>query len=254
MTGVESRYFLRTNGHPPPKANAASTPAKASAVPDVAVALPHIGTDESGKGDYFGPLVIAGVWVDETLQTSLTQLGVRDSKELSDRRCQELASNIREICPGKYQVVVEISPEKYNQLHEQLLREKRNLNHLLAWGHARAIESLLTRQECKQAIADQFGDEKYITSKLMEKGRTINLLQTPKAERFIAVAAASILARDHFLTRLGQLGKEASLNLPKGASPEVIATAKQIIQKQGPYALRKFAKLHFKTTASVLAK
>jgi len=222
--------------------------------PEAAVALPHIGTDESGKGDYFGPLVIAGVWVDEPLQASLAQLGVRDSKELSDRRCQELASKIREICPGKYQMVVEISPEKYNQLHEQLLREKRNLNHLLAWGHARAIESLLTRQECKQAIADQFGDEKYITSKLMEKGRTINLLQTPKAERFIAVAAASILARDHFLTRLGQLGKEAGLNLPKGASPEVIATAKQIIQKRGPDALRKFAKLHFKTTASVLAK
>jgi len=134
------------------------------------------------------------------------------------------------------------------------LREKRNLNHLLAWGHARAIESLLTRQECKQAIADQFGDEKYITSKLMEKGRAIKLLQTPKAERFIAVAAASILARDHFLRRLDQLGKEAGLTLPKGASPEVIATAKQIIGKRGPDALRKFAKLHFKTTASVLAK
>lgn len=179
---------------------------------------------------------------------------VRDSKELSDRRCQELASAIREICPGKYQVVIEISPEKYNELHEELLREKRNLNHLLAWGHARAIESLITRPECKQAIADQFGDEKYITSKLMEKGRAIKLLQTPKAERFIAVAAASILARDHFLRRLDQLGKEAGLTLPKGASPEVIATAKQIIGKRGPDALRKFAKLHFKTTASVLAK
>lgn len=221
--------------------------------PDVSVALPHIGTDESGKGDYFGPLVIAGVWVDESLQKSLAELGVRDSKELSDRRCQELASAIRDMCPGKYQVVVEISPEKYNQLHEQLLREKRNLNHLLAWGHARAIESLLTRQECKQAIADQFGDEKYIISKLMEKGRAINLLQTPKAERFIAVAAASILARDHFLTRLGQLSKEAGFNLLKGASPEVINTARQIVQKHGADALRRFAKLHFRTTASVLA-
>jgi len=88
----------------------------------------------------------------------------------------------------------------------------------------------------------------------MEKGRAIKLLQTPKAERFIAVAAASILARDHFLRRLDQLGKEAGLTLPKGASPEVIATAKQIIGKRGPDALRKFAKLHFKTTASVLAK
>ena len=216
------------------------------------VALPHIGTDESGKGDYFGPLVIAGVWVDETLQNSLAELGVRDSKKLSDRQCQELAAKIRGLYQGKFHVV-EISPDKYNQLHEQLVRERKNLNHLLAWGHARAIESLLARQACNQAIADQFGDEKYIASKLMEKGKTLNLLQTPKAERFIAVAAASVLARDHFLSRLNQMSNEAGLTLPKGASPAVIEAAKQIVQKHGPEALRKFAKLHFKTTASVLA-
>jgi len=235
-------------------------PARSETVPerlgDIAsegVILPHIGTDESGKGDYFGPLVVAGVWVDEALRALLAQLGVRDSKQLSDRQCQELASKVREMCQGKYHVV-EISPEKYNELHEQLLREKKNLNHLLAWGHARAIESLLGRQHCSQAIADQFGDQKYIESKLMERGKTVNLLQTPKAERFIAVAAASILARDHFLTRLNHLSKEAGFNLPKGASPEVIAVAKRIVLKHGADALRKFAKLHFKTTASVLAK
>jgi ribonuclease HIII len=217
------------------------------------VAVPHIGTDESGKGDYFGPLVIAGVWVDEALQESLAKLGVRDSKKLSDRQCHELATKIRELCQGKYHVV-EISPEKYNQLHEQFVREKKTLNHLLAWGHARAIESLLERQACGQAIADQFGDEKYITSKLMEKGKTIQLMQTPKAERFIAVAAASVLARDRFLSRLSQLSTETDVALPKGASEAVIEGGKQIIRKQGVEALRKFAKLHFKTTASVLAE
>ncbi len=228
-------------------------PAATNKAPVGEVEWPHIGTDESGKGDYFGPLVIAGVWVDEALQDSLAQLGVRDSKKLSDRQCKELAAKIREACPGKYHVV-EISPEKYNQLHDQLAREKKNLNHLLAWGHARAIESLLGRQSCNQAIADQFGDEKYITSKLMEKGRTLNLLQTPKAERFIAVAAGSVLARDHFLSRLNQLSNEAGVTLPKGASPAVIEAAKQIVQRNGADALRKFAKLHFKTTASVLSE
>lgn len=220
---------------------------------EIAVAMPYIGTDESGKGDYFGPLVIAGVWVDEQLQDRLEQLGVRDSKKLSDRQCRELAARIRELCASQY-YVVEISPEKYNQLHEQFTREKKNLNHLLAWGHARTIESLLGHQTCSQAIADQFGDEKYISSKLMEKGKTLKLLQTPKAERFIAVAAASVLARDHFLSRLNQLSNEAGLTLPKGASQAVIEAAKEVVNTQGADALRKFAKLHFKTTATVLAE
>jgi ribonuclease HIII len=229
------------------------TPVQSETAPEMSVGLPHIGTDESGKGDYFGPLVIAGVWIDEALQASLTQLGVRDSKRLSDRQCQELAYKIREMCVGKYNVV-EISPDRYNQLYDQLVREKKNLNHLLAWGHARAIESLLSRQHCNQAIADQFGDEKYIESKLMEKGSTLQLLQTPKAERFIAVAAASVLARDHYLSRLNHLSKEARLALPKGASQAVIDAANQLVQQHGAEALRKFAKLHFRTTALVLAK
>lgn len=232
---------------------AEATPDYTTGVEQVAVSWPHIGTDESGKGDYFGPLVIVGVWADKSLAEALAEIGVRDSKKLSDAQCQKLATAIRELCHGKYHVV-EISPERYNQLHDQLVGEKKNLNHLLAWGHARAIESLLSKQSCDQAIADQFGDEKYIASKLMEKGRTLNLLQTPKAERFIAVAAASVLARDLFLSRLKQLSQEAGLTLPKGASPAVIETAKQIVQKHGADALRKFAKLHFKTTASVLGK
>jgi ribonuclease HIII len=157
------------------------------------------------------------------------------------------------MCPGKYQVV-EISPERYNQLQAQLVREKKNLNHLLAWGHARAIESLLNRYHCDQAIADQFGDEKYIESKLMERGKSLKLLQTPKAERFIAVAAASVLARDHFLSRLAELSKEAGVTIPKGASPAAVEAAKQIVKARGIECLNRFVKLHFKTTASVLAK
>jgi ribonuclease HIII len=192
------------------------------------------------------------MWVDQSVEIALAKLGVRDSKQLSDTKCRELATKIRELFPGKY-YIVEIPPERYNELHEQFLREKKNLNHLLAWGHARAIESLLGHQTCRQAIADQFGDEKYITSKLMEKGKALKLLQTPKAERFIGVAAASILARESFLTRLSQLGTEAAITFPKGASQAVIDAAKQIRQKHGDESLRKFAKLHFKTTAAVRA-
>ncbi|MFW6116462.1 MAG: ribonuclease HIII [bacterium] len=233
-----------------------SAGAKAAMVPrtfmaEEAMPFPHIGTDESGKGDYFGPMVVAGVWLDEVTQKKLEVLGVRDSKTLSDDKCRRLAVEIRALCAGKYEEV-EISPERYNMLYEQFQRENKKLNHLLAWGHARALESLLSRHASDHAVADQFGDEKYIKSKLMEKGKTVQLVQTAKAERYIAVAAASILARDRFLLRLQQIGRQFGVVLPKGASPEVIQAGRELVEKGGVVVLRRVAKLHFKTTSLIL--
>jgi len=217
------------------------------------IPLPHIGTDESGKGDYFGPMVVAAVLVDRSTKAKLEALGVKDSKLLSDKRCRELAAQIRGICRGKYEEV-EIPPDRYNNLYENFRREGKNLNHLLAWGHARAIESLLERHPCTHAVADQFGDEHYILSSLMEKGKQIQLIQMPKGERDIAVAAASILTRDKFLSRLEKLGEEYKIELPKGASEAVIIAGKQIVGKKGPDDLRKVAKLHHKTTHKIFEK
>jgi ribonuclease HIII len=217
------------------------------------IPLPHIGTDESGKGDYFGPMVVAAVLIDAQTKPKLEALGVKDSKLLSDRRCRELAAKIREICRGKYEEV-EIPPERYNELYETFRKEGKNLNHLLAWGHARAIESLLERHSCTHAVADQFGDEHYILSSLMEKGKQIQLIQMPKGERDIAVASASILTRDKFLARLERLSQEYQIELPKGASEAVVIAGKQIIAKKGPDDLRKVAKLHHKTTHKIFEK
>jgi ribonuclease HIII len=214
------------------------------------VPLPHIGTDESGKGDYFGPMVVAGVLIDSTTETALRELGVKDSKTLTDRRCKELAVKIRNLLPGKYQEV-EIPPERYNQLYEEFKAEGKNLNHLLAWGHARAIESLLQKETCSHAIADQFGDENYIRSKLMEKGKKLQLIQLPKGERYIAVAAASILARDKFLSRMEALRDTYRIELPKGASDSVANAGKQFVQTYGDKSLEKIAKLHHKTTEKI---
>jgi ribonuclease HIII len=215
------------------------------------IPYPHIGTDESGKGDYFGPMVIAGIWVDEPIKAKLEAMGIKDSKLLSDNRCRELAAKIRATCNGKF-VEVELQPEKYNELYEQFKKEGKNLNHLLAWGHARAIESLLDRNLCTHAVADQFGDEKLILSKLMEKSRRLELIQTPKGERYIAVAAASILARDRFLTRVDKLSQEYGIALPKGASDAVIQPARQIVDRKGSTELKKVAKLHHKTTRRIV--
>jgi ribonuclease HIII len=144
--------------------------------------------------------------------------------------------------------VIAIGPQKYNELYAKI----KNLNRLLAWGHAKALENLLEQVSCKRAIADRFGDERLIVNALQEKGRTIVLEQRTKAESDLAVAAASILARAEFLRRLKRLSDEVGTTLPKGVSPSVELAAKMIVKKHGRERLGTVAKLHFKTTRAVL--
>ncbi len=212
---------------------------------------PVIGTDESGKGDYFGPLVCAAVCLDEETAGGLRAIGVRDSKTCTDGEIKELAEKIRQVCAGKYEII-EISPDKYNKLYGQMKLEGKNLNTMLAWGHAKALEELLKRVNCQVAIADQFADKRYITGKLQEKGRTIRLVQMHRAERNIAVAAASILARDRFVAKIAALSQRYAMTFPLGASAAVIRAGKQFVAKSGLPALSLVAKMHFRTTAEVL--
>lgn len=216
------------------------------------IGFPIIGTDESGKGDYFGPLVCAGVYLDERSAKILEFEGIKDCKKLSDKKNITLAQKIKTVC-GKNHSIIEIAPEKYNALYEQFVKEKKNLNTLLAWGHAKAIEELLLKVECQTAVADQFADEKFILSKLQEKGRKLKLIQRHKAEQNIAVAAASILARARFIEKLSKLSSVYQIDLPKGVSAAVINNAKRIVKERGEQHLRKVAKLHFKTTKKVLS-
>ena len=209
--------------------------------------MERIGIDESGKGDYFGPLVVAAVFVDATTQDELALMQVRDSKKISDGRILEMASDIKSICPHS---VIAIGPQKYNELYAKI----RNLNRLLAWGHAKALETLLEQVSCERAISDQFGDERLILNALQEKGRKIILEQRTKAESDLAVAAASILARAEFLIRLKRLSEEIGTTLPKGASPAVELAGKMVVKKQGQVRLGTVAKLHFKTTKAVLGE
>jgi ribonuclease HIII len=205
----------------------------------------QIGIDESGKGDYFGPLVIAGVYVSLDQEEQLRLAGVRDSKAVSDKKAADLATQIRNLCPF---TVVAIGPERYNSLHASF----KNLNKLLAWGHARAIENLLEKVSCDRVVADQFGDERFLKNALMGKGRTVKLIQKPRAEEEIAVAAASIIARAEFLRRLQDLSARYGVTLPKGAGDLVITAGREFIRKHGTDALGQVAKLHFRTTESVL--
>ncbi len=211
---------------------------------------PHFGVDESGKGDFFGPLVVAGVYVDAGIARHFLNVGVTDSKKIgSDRRITELADAIRQT-PGATHNVVTIGPERYNELYERFA----NLNDLLAWGHARVIENLLTaRPECPRALSDKFANERVIQKALLSRGRAIRVDQRTKAEADPAVAAASILARDRFVAWLDREGKTAGVPLPKGVSAGVKASARDLVRRHGPEALGRYAKLHFRTAAEVLA-
>ena len=193
--------------------------------------LPRIGVDESGKGDFFGPMCIAGVYVNEQVIKAWADAGVRDSKNISsDKKISELADQIRHT-PGCVVNVVCVGNETYNRLYHKM----RSVNTLLAWGHARVIENLMgLRYQMNpppvKAISDQFAASKSVIEKaLMAEGRTIQLVQRHKAEEDVAVAAASILARDEFVKRLALLEKQFGQKFPKGASSAVDAAAKQFV-------------------------
>jgi ribonuclease HIII len=206
---------------------------------------------KSTKGDFFGPLVTAGVIVDPEAVDLLKSLGVDDSKKITDAKIPGMAEEIRKICFGKWKTLV-LKPEKYNELYEKMQSQGKKLNELLAWTHVSVLEDLLERQFVNLAIADKFGDEKYINTRLKTLGKQIKLIQVPKAEQNIAVAAASVLARDAFLRWHQEAKKQYSLAFPKGASQQVITTGKAFVQANGKQALRNVAKLHFKTTEEVL--
>jgi len=209
-----------------------------------AVDEPIIGTDESGKGDYFGPLVVAAVLVRPEDVPILRTLGVRDSKTMGDAEARRVAEEI-ESGYGDRVAVVSIPPARYNELRGKF---GNNLNRLLAWAHARAIEDVLEHHDCGRALSDKFGNERLIEDALMERGRALRLDQRVRAEAHPAVAAASIVARARFLRDLERLGRDVGERLPKGAGSPVDAAARRIYRSGGLDALRGIAKLHFRTT------
>lgn len=218
--------------------------------------LPWAGTDESGKGDYFGPLVSAAVIVDAPLAEQLKAMGVQDSKKLTDARVHKLAPELRRLLQGRYDLTP-INPPTFNSLYAEMKKEGKNMNTLLAWGHARSIEDLLGKgMKPSYVIVDKFAaDASYMERKLLADTREagIKLVQVTKAEADIAVAAASILAREAFLNWLQKNSKTLGMKLPKGAGSQVKEAARRIVASRGEDALGDYAKLFFKTTKEVLA-
>lgn len=213
-------------------------------------ALPasHIGIDESGKGDFFGPMVIAAYHVPPSHYKGLLKLGVRDSKKISsDKKITEIAEKLLHKTPDHCEVFV-LNLNTYNSL----VKKMGSVNRVLAWAHATVLENLLARfPDTPRAVADQFGPEHQIISALKERGKNILLEQRHKAESDPAVAAASILARHRFVQEMKELSDTYNCELPRGAT-HVRPSAEKLVRRDGPEILTQVAKIHFRTTRQVL--
>lgn len=216
------------------------------ATPQTLAFEPHAGSDESGKGDYFGPLAVACVHVpDRATADALAAKGVRDSKLAGNDEVGPLAALVRARCPH---ATVVIMPERYNEMYALTP----NLNDLLAWAHARAIEDLRAKAGAVPIVVDQFARPDVLERHLMQRGREAPVAQIVRGESDVAVAAASLVARAEFLAGLAALESRTGARLPPGAGAPTIRAAREFVARRGSAALREVAKLHFATTKTVL--
>lgn len=206
----------------------------------------YIGTDESGKGDYFGPLVVAGVYVDRDKSKKVLELGVKDSKLLNDNTVLALEPKLKKIIGEHFNVVI-INPEKYNDLYSSF----NNLNKLLAWAHSKVIQNLLAGRNCKNVISDKFGDEKLIKNELQKKSIDVNLVQVTNGERYPAVAAASVIARAKVIEWFDKKSKLLGIKIPKGGSSLATLAAGSVANQYSREYLKKLIKFHFKNSKNI---
>ena len=219
----------------------------------------HAGSDESGKGDYFGPLVVCCAYTDEALSEEMRRLGVKDCKQMTDKAVLTAGAALRQLLGPTGYAVVKLGPAAYNRLYARI----RNINRLLAWAHGTAIEELLEKRPgCGRVVVDQFAPtELTIRRALKERGKRAEVVQRHKAESDIAVAAASVIARELFIRACQDMGRACfgenaaeTDRIPLGSSdPRVRALAEEMVRKEGPVWLMNHAKAHFQTTDKVLA-
>lgn len=210
----------------------------------------HAGLDESGKGDFFGPVIAATVIADKTAIEAWRMAGVQDSKKITESRIIELDKLIRETRGAVVRTCFCGMP-KYNEL---MSRPGANLNRLLAWQHATALEQALGAKRVTWGLLDQFSEQPLVQRELAKKGvAEFELKMRTKAEEDPVVAAASVVARAEFVRQMHLLSKKFGAKLQKGAGPLVKQQAAEIIARFGARALGEFAKLHFRTAYEVVS-
>lgn len=204
-----------------------------------------IGSDEAGKGDSFGGLVVSAVALNESELLTIANAKVGDSKEITDERIRVLAPWIRD--NFAYAEVV-LTPEQYNRRWHEC---GDNVNRLLTLMHAKVQTELYGKTDIRVSIIDRFSSAHPVTHKLKNELPGLKVVEVPKAERFPSVAAASVLARESFLTMMEQLSAEWAVPLPLGSGSPVPGALRQFLRIHGPDKLAMVAKSHFKNVQRV---
>ena len=205
-----------------------------------------IGCDESGKGDVLGPLVVAAVYLTKDQAREVVSWGVRDSKELTDLQITKLAQRFLDQYEDQAEITI-LAPQLYNEKYAAYQKNGKNLNDLLTDLHFANMKKLLQRFPAEQIILDRFAREELMQKKWATAQITVPLLQTPRGERYPAVAMASILARAAFVDTLAELGRKYYTTLPKGASFMVRQFLASFAQKHAQKDLQMIGKWHFST-------
>lgn len=212
--------------------------------------IEHIGSDEVGCGDFFGPVVVSSAYVKEEDFELLESLGVNDSKKISDKTILQIAPIIIEKIKT---VTFTLTINKYNEL----VAKGYNLNKIKAYLHNFVLEKIVSKNNFEGLIVvDQFCEERLYYQYLLDyKTKNIqkDIFFTTKAEsQYLAVACASIVARYTFLKEIEKLSQELGYLIPLGAGKEVNEFAIKIAKEKGLDSLKKYSKHHFKNTNIVL--
>lgn len=212
------------------------------------VFYPQAGSDEVGTGDYFGPVVVSACIVEEKNVEALTKLGIQDSKKMKDDYIRQVAGPIAKLCPHSIMIV---SNEKYNYI-----QQTNNINAIKAKLHNFAYINLQKKGYTLPAlmVVDQFVNEKKYFEYLKYENEVVDNLhfETKAESQYLAVACASVLARDAFLRYWDKMEEKYDFTFPKGAGSCVDVQAKKFIDTFGFEELKKVAKVHFKNTEKAL--
>ncbi len=210
-----------------------------------------LGTDESGKGDFFGPLVIAGFVVEKAMLPYLREIGVDDCKKLEDGKILKIAKILYNEYPNNCKVFG-VAPKNYNRIYQQFRDKGQKLNQMMIWLHTKAVLDLQKQIDFEGAVIDKFASVRALDTYAPAEFKKISCIFREKAEDDPAVAAASILARAEFLRQMDYLSSKCGFTLHKGASALVKKDAKKFISKFSSDKLPFICKTHFKTYAEIL--
>lgn len=209
--------------------------------------ISSVGSDEVGTGDYYGPIVVTASYVSKDNIEFLTDLGVRDSKKLSDEQILKIVPKIIKKIPYK---TIMLSNKEYNEKYGKNM----NLNKIKAVLHNKVLAEMIKDNEYDYIVVDQFEPEKSYYNHLSESTNIVKGITfiTKAEDKCLSVAVSSLISRYIFVKEMDKLGDKYGIFLPKGANYYVEDVGIKLVEKYGIDVLKNIAKLNFSNTDRIL--